>query len=106
MNSIDALKEEDLNCDYISDFQIFPDYTFHVKFISYEQPINITVPCQRLDTFSKLKEKLYQIHPELRFKNLDFIHCGSLINEYLTNAENNINIGDLIFIAEKKYKFV
>ena len=93
MNSIDALKEEDLNCDYISASD-FEDYAFDVKFISYDQPVNITVPCQRLDTFSKLKEKLYQIHPELRFKNLDFIHCGSLINESLTIAENNINNGD------------
>ena len=74
---------------------------FYVKFISPDPYINTKIPCSRTDKFSKVKEKLFQKYPEVKYKNVAFIHCASRIKEFLTIGENNINNGDKILIIGK-----
>ena len=74
-----------------------------VNFISVNHSINIKILCNRSEKFSKVKEKLCQVHPELRYKNLNFYLPGcSLIKEFLTVGENKINDGEIIIIIEKE----
>ena len=78
---------------------------FYVNVSSFDNSININIPCSRTDIFLKLKEKLYQEYPELRYKNISFMHHSSYINQSLTIGENNINNGDKILIIDNNKIF-
>ena len=84
----------------------FGTYTapFYVNIFSFDHSININIFCRRTDFFFKIKEKLYQKHPELKYKNLSFMHYryGSIIKEFATIGENNLDEDDKIIIIEKE----
>jgi len=88
---------------YTKDYKIRTDYykIVEIRFVSQNQSINYCTTCYREDNFSSLEENLFQAFPELRYKNIYFIHKGTLINRSSTVIENRISNGDLIFIYEK-----
>ena len=69
-------------------------------FMSGDSNINYGVTCGRSDTFFRVEEKLYCDYPELRYKNLKFLHNGKVINRFSSLIDNNICNYDRIMIME------
>ena len=62
-----------------------------VNFISQDQKIRLTIPCDKNDIFAHIEEKLYQNYPEYKETNNYFISNGKPILRFKTVKENNIN---------------
>ena len=71
-----------------------------VNFISFDLIIDYNVYCKRTDNFLKLEEKLYIEFPELKFKNIRFLHDKREINRSFSLIENGIRNFDKIIIEE------
>ena len=69
------------------------------KFISLDQQIIYTTNCYNTDTFSKIKEDLFNKFPKLKSKNrVIFLANGNIINEFATLDQNRIGNGTVILI--------
>ena len=55
-------------------------------------------------TFIRIINKVYELNPKLNYKNNYFVNYtnNSLINEYKTLKENNIKLGNLVVINQRK----
>ena len=62
--------------------------------------IKFAIPCNINDLFSVTLEKLYQKYPELKEKELYFLHAGNVIKKSSTLKENHIRMGNHVLIQE------
>ena len=69
-----------------------------IIFLSMDQTIHYPIVCYNADNFSELVKKLYLEYPELKLKNVLFMHQASVINTSATVEENKIKNGDNILI--------
>lgn len=72
-----------------------------IHFITGDQSINRGIKCLPTDTFVSVEEKLYQIFPEFRQTNNDFISNGKLILKFKTVEENQIKDGHFVQLIQK-----
>ena len=72
-----------------------------IQFITGDQSINRGIKCLPTDTFVSVEEKLYQIYPEFRQTNNDFITNGRLILKFKTIEENQIKDGQLVQLIKR-----
>ena len=71
-----------------------------VNFVNLSLNIHYPMACKKTDIFSKVKEKLYQKFPELKYKKYYFLANSRVIDKYLTVEQNQIKSGDTILINE------
>ena len=64
-----------------------------VNFISSDQNVHYAVPCAKNNTFAEIEEKLYQIYPQYRETNNNFLANGNQVLRFKTIAENKIGNG-------------
>ena len=64
-----------------------------VNFISSDQNVHYAVPCAKNNTFAEIEEKLYQIYPQYRETNNNFLANGNQVLRFKTIAENEIGNG-------------
>ena len=72
---------------------------FETRFIRNGE--SFFIPCRREDFFSKVEEKIFQIFPELRYKNIKYLNNSNVINRSSTLIENKINKEEPIMIIEE-----
>ena len=69
-----------------------------VHFLSHDSLINHAIACRGDESFSQIEAKLYEIYPELKETNNNFICRGSLVARFKTIDENNIKDGDKVIL--------
>lgn len=71
-----------------------------INFLSSDQKVNISIPCNINEVFAFIEEKLYEKFPEYRETNNLFLFNGKQILRFKTLYQNNIISGiPLILIA-------
>ena len=61
-----------------------------VNFISSDQNVHYAIKCMKSNIFAEIEEKLYQIYPQYRETNNNFLANGNQILRFKTIAENKI----------------
>ena len=69
-------------------------------FVSENPAINYPMACEKTDNFASIEEKLYYEFPDLKFKRINFISNGNILNMFYTLEQNKIKNGDTILIKE------
>jgi len=71
-----------------------------VKFKSSDQLIDCSLSCYNTDDFITLEEKLFEKHPELKHKDINYLANGGVITRQLTVGQNKIKNNTIIIIVE------
>ncbi len=70
--------------------RLLSKFNISVLFISIDRQIKFTIPCNILDKFSTLEEKLFNEFPELKTKNIKYLVNDTVVDKSKTLKENNI----------------
>ena len=70
-----------------------------VMFVSVDQTVQHAIACHIYDEFSVVKEKLFNVYPELRIREVYFLAVGRIVKESMTLKENKIKNGTKILIT-------
>ena len=70
-----------------------------VMFVSTDQMVQHAIACHIYDEFSVVKEKLFNVYPELRIREVYFLAVGRIVKESMTLKENKIKNGTKILIT-------
>ena len=71
---------------------------------SKDVTIKYTIISNEDSIFNEIINKLYELNPKYNYKNNHFVNYtnNSLVNEYKTLKENNIKLGNLVILIQKK----
>ena len=77
------------------------DDLISIKFISEDQKINYILKCAKTDTFLALENSLYELYPEYKNSENDFLINGQVIDKNKSIEENRIKENDSITVKPK-----
>lgn len=77
------------------------DNLISVKFISGDQKINCILKCEKTDNFIQLENSLYELYPECKMTENDFLINGQMIDKNRSIEENKIKENDTIMVISK-----